>query len=420
VTEQLDSTGYYALGIPAYLVLLVIEHRWARGRGRSGYRCAPTIGTLSTGLGEVIIGLFLGPCLVLLYGWAVERFALVRWPEGSLTPWVLAFLLGDLGYYVYHRAGHSVACLWAVHSVHHQAEDFDLTLALRHPWFSDFYSAPFYALLPLLGVPTLHFFIAISVISFYAVTIHSPIFRRPSLFVFVTPDTHVVHHAWNPPYRYRNFGAMFTLWDRFFGTHVELDDATPARIGVRTGYETHDGALSQFVVFRSLLAAARRARTWSEVLAVFVGAPGRLPPGVMAPAPRRPARDDATIPLPVKLYASTQFAITLALAVFVLWLRDRHPFSLLVASAMVILVSLSTIGGLLDGRRACVRDEMLRLAATAVLGLGYARLWDHVDLGLAILAASITGAFTLAAISRTSETARSLGEPHAAEEAFLQ
>jgi sterol desaturase/sphingolipid hydroxylase (fatty acid hydroxylase superfamily) len=94
---------------------------------------------------------------------------------------------------------------------------------------------PFYVLLPLLGVPTVHFFVAISVISFYAVTIHSPIFRRPGFFVFVTPDTHVVHHAWNPPYRYRNFGAMFTLWDRLFGTHMEADAAAPLRIGTRTG-----------------------------------------------------------------------------------------------------------------------------------------------------------------------------------------
>ena len=404
MTQPLDSTGYYALGIPAYLILLVVEHRWARARGAPGYRCAPTIGTLSTGLGEVVIGLFLGPYLVFLYEWAFEGFALVRWPEGSLTPWVLAFLLGDLGYYVYHRAGHSVACLWAVHSVHHQPEDFDLTLALRHPWFSDFYSAPFYALLPLLGVPTVHFFIAISVISFYAVTIHSPIFRRPSLFVFVTPDTHIVHHAWNAPYRHRNFGAMFTVWDRFFGTHVERGEATPVRIGVRTGYETHDGALSQFVVFRRLFAAARTARTWSEVLAIFVGSPGRLAPGAMA-APPSPARDDSTIPGAVKLYASAQFAITLALAVFVLWLRDRHPFSLLVASAALILLSLSTIGGLLDGRRACLRDEMLRLAAMAVLGLGYARLWDHAELGLAIVAVSGASALSLAAIGRSTDVA---------------
>src|SRR5262249_50842971 len=83
MTDRLDSTGYYALGIPAYLVLLAVEYRWARRRGRPGYRCAPTLGTLSTGLGEVVIGLFLGPALVGLYDWAFTRGALVRWPEHS-------------------------------------------------------------------------------------------------------------------------------------------------------------------------------------------------------------------------------------------------------------------------------------------------------------------------------------------------
>src|SRR5262249_19402111 len=208
------------------------------------------------------------------------------------------------------------------------------TLALRHPWFSDFYSAPFYALLPLLGVPTVHFFVAISVISFYAVTIHSPLFRWSGLRVFVTPDTHVVHHAWNAPYRHRNFGAMLTLWDRWLGTHVQVDEATPLRWALRSGYEPHDGALSQFVVFRRLFLAPRGARTWREALAVLFGPPGR--PTLGAPERAARAREDSPTPAVVKLYATAQFALTLALSVFVLWLRDQHGAGLLVLSAAAI------------------------------------------------------------------------------------
>jgi hypothetical protein len=50
-----------------------------------------------------------------------------------------------------------------------------------------------------------------------------------------------------------------------------------------------------------------------------------------------------------------------------------------------------------------VRDEMLRLAATALLRLAYVCLWDYGAVGLAILVASIAGAGTLAGIDRAIE-----------------
>jgi hypothetical protein len=76
MTQTLDSTGYYALGIPAYLVLLAVEYRWARRRGGRA-TAAPDDRHDVDRLGEVIIGLFLGPWLVALYDWAFARFALV-------------------------------------------------------------------------------------------------------------------------------------------------------------------------------------------------------------------------------------------------------------------------------------------------------------------------------------------------------
>jgi hypothetical protein len=125
--------------------------------------------------------------------------------------------------------------------------------------------------------------------------------------------------------------------------------------------------------------------------------------------PAAPARDDATIPPAIKRYATAQFAVTLALAVFVLWLRDGHPAGLLVASAAVILASLSALGGLLDGRRHCVRDEMLWLAATGALGLAYSGPWDHRGLGLSLVAGAIVAATTLAMIERTTPAPQAAG-----------
>ncbi len=394
--SRLETNGYYALGVPLYVALGALELALAKRKGVKAYRLADTIGNVSAGLGEVIIGLFLGPYLLALYDYGFATIRLVRWPAGSWVPWALAFLLGDLCYYWYHRAGHAVGALWAIHGVHHQTEEFNMSIALRHPWLSDLYSAVFYIPLPLLGVPPEHFFIAITIISFYALTIHSHLLQRPSLFIFVTPATHVVHHAKNPRYINKNFGAMFSIWDRMFGTHVEVDPADPPRLGTLSGYETHDGARSQWIFFRNLIATARHGESAWERVKTFLMPPGYRPPG--APIHRggsARARDDDEIPFQTRVYASIQMLLVLALAIYVLWLRDRHPGWMLMISSALVLVSLSTIGGLLDGRRTCDRDERARLAIAFAFGAVIAIASSYVAMGVAIACVALGSALLL-------------------------
>jgi ABC-type multidrug transport system ATPase subunit/sterol desaturase/sphingolipid hydroxylase (fatty acid hydroxylase superfamily) len=398
--SRLETNGYYALGAPLYVALGALELWLARRKGVRAYGFADTLGNVSAGLGEIVIGLFIGPWLLALYDYGFDHIALVRWPEGSPVPWVLAFLLGDLCYYLYHRAGHSVGALWAIHGVHHQTEEFNLSIALRHPWFSDFYSAVFYVPLPLFGVPPTHFFVAITLISFYALSIHSHLLQRPSFYLFVTPRTHVLHHAKNPRYLNKNFGAMLTIWDRLFGTYAEPDPAEPPSLGTTFGYETHDGARSQWIFFRTLIEIARKAPTLGDRIRTFVMPPGWRPKGV-APLRAVPARRDESIPVATKAYTLTALVLTTAFALYVLWLRDHHPFWMLSAASAIILWSLSTIGGLLDGRRSSVRDELLRLAATAVLGAAIAR--GRVVPGVLVFGAAAASAVWLLAMRRAVE-----------------
>lgn len=367
--DRLDTNGYYALGLPFYASVVVAELIVARARRRPVYRFAPTIGNVAAGVGEVVLGLFLGPVLLGLYDFGFDHLALVHWTN-PIVPWVLAFLLGDLGYYVYHRTGHGVAVLWAIHGVHHQAEEMNVSVAMRHPWLSDTYSFPFYVMLPMCGVPATHFFIAISVISFYSLTVHSRFFNRPGFYVLVTPATHIVHHARNPRYLGKNLGAMFTIWDRLFGTHVELDPSDPPILGTSEGYRTHDGTLAQWVGFRDLLRLARQAPTFREKLRVFFDHPGWKPRG--ATVTRDPAPRDE-IPFGTKAYVALQTVLTLALAAWVLWFRTRHSPLFLVVGAALVLFSLSSIGGLLDGRKYARDVELVRVAVLATAAVFVAR-----------------------------------------------
>ncbi len=364
--SRLESSGHYALGVPVYLALMLLEWGLYRRRHPGLYGFSDTLSNFAGGLGEVCVGLLLGPWLLWLYDFGYARLALVRWAEGSPWPWILAVPGADLCYYLYHRAGHTVALLHAVHGVHHQSERFNLSVALRHPWFSDVYSFVFYIPMPVLGIPPGPFFFGVAVISFYALTVHTRGFNRPGFGFLVTPRTHIVHHARNPRYLGKNLGAMFTVWDRLFGTHVEVTDDDPPEIGSPAGYRSHDGALAQFTLFADLWSGLRASRTPREWARVLFGRPGWRPPG----SPRRPrsvARSDASIPGPTKLYVAFQFPLLLAFGLAVAWERERFDLRGHLVTVLVVAAGLASLGGLLDGRRHAVRAEVARLACSAAL-----------------------------------------------------
>ncbi len=395
--SRLETNAYYALGAPLYVLLVAAEYAVSKRRGVQAFEFSDTIGNVSAGIGEVIVGLFLGPLLIFLYDFGYEHIALVHWADGSLVPWLLAFVVSDFCYYWYHRAGHHINAFWSIHGVHHQSERFNVTVALRHPWLSDSYSALFYVPCPLLGIPPQHFFVAITLISFYALSVHSRFFNRPSLFVFTTPRTHILHHATNPRYLGKNLGAMFTVWDRMFGTYVDPDPLDPPVLGTRQGYQTHDGALSQWLLPRNVLRAALGARTLRDALRVFVSHPGWLPPG-LTPEPTSKARPDASIDRALKLYVGVQFIAVVLFAAYLLWLRDVHSNAFCLAASIALLFGLSSLGALLDGRSERGHRELVRLAFSALSLIGLSAAGRSPFGALAIGVFSVGSAFWLTSL----------------------
>jgi sterol desaturase/sphingolipid hydroxylase (fatty acid hydroxylase superfamily) len=344
----METTAYYAFGVPLYALLVLAEWARAKKRGAPTLAFAPSFGNLTAGLGSIVVGLFLGPALLLLYSFAFDRFALVRWENGSIVEWVLAFVLADFGHYWHHRLDHRVAACWAVHGVHHMPEEMNFTVAMRHAWFSDLYSFPFYAPAPLLGVSTSHFFVATTLLSVHALITHTVHFDFPSFGFLVTPSSHILHHAKNPRYIDKNFGAMLCIWDRIFGTHVVLEPSDPPVYGTLRGYATHDGVRAQWVLWADLVASIRKAPTFRDRARVLFGRPGtgkEALPDVVAP----PSSSDLSTR--TKLYVAALLAFTTAFSLWVFVLRDRHSVVVASLSAIAITLSMASLGRVLDKKR---------------------------------------------------------------------
>ncbi|MFI5135349.1 MAG: sterol desaturase family protein [Chitinophagales bacterium] len=151
----------------------------------------------------------------------------------NLPLWLLAllgFMLLDLiGAYAIHVLEHNVKWMWKFHAVHHTDPHVNTTTALRHHPGESVFRATFAILVILIaGVPVwlvLLYQTCSGLFSqFNHANIHLPKWLSKSIeVIFVSPDMHKVHHHWLMPTTDRNYGNIFSIWDRLFGTYVKKD-----------------------------------------------------------------------------------------------------------------------------------------------------------------------------------------------------
>ena len=223
------------LAIPFFLVTFTFEW-WAvkAGRANGRYETKDALTSLGMGLGSVVtdtIFASIGLWLLMLF-WPYRLFDIpVTW-----WTFLIVFVAYDLTYYWKHRMAHTIRFWWAEHHTHHSSEHYNLTTALRQPWFGPLtgqiiMSAP----LVLLGFHPAFIALSAGVNLVYQYWIHTEaIGRMPRWFeaVMNTPSHHRVHHATNPRYLDRNYAGVFIVWDKLFGTFEPESGEERIRYGI--------------------------------------------------------------------------------------------------------------------------------------------------------------------------------------------
>lgn len=133
--------------------------------------------------------------------------------------WLVAFLLLDLVYYVQHRLEHAVPLLWAIHAVHHQSRDYNLSVSFRVGALSSLSTLCFHAFLALAGVKAGLYAAVVTVHAVLLFSLHArtKFTLGPGRF-FNAPVFHRVHHGRDDAYVDKNFGGVLLVFDRLFGT----------------------------------------------------------------------------------------------------------------------------------------------------------------------------------------------------------
>jgi sterol desaturase/sphingolipid hydroxylase (fatty acid hydroxylase superfamily) len=222
------------LAIPAFVLLVLAEMIVARIKDRTRYEPRDTLTSLVLGLGSTIAGLLSAGAVFALATW-VWQFRLFD-IDYAWYWFVLAFVVDDFAYYLFHRSAHRVRWFWASHVIHHSSQHYNLSTALRQTW-TGFFSLAFLFRLPLflIGFPPAMIFFVAGLNLVYQFWIHTEVIRRmPRWFeaVMNTPSHHRVHHATNPRYLDRNYAGVFIVWDRWLGTFEPERDEDRPRYGI--------------------------------------------------------------------------------------------------------------------------------------------------------------------------------------------
>ncbi|CRL49903.1 sterol desaturase family protein [Pseudomonas sp. URMO17WK12:I11] len=361
--------------VPFFIVLIAVELLADRWRGVSHYRVADAINSMSTGVLSTTTGLLTKGVGLLTYGFALEHVALFELSADSVWVWVLAFFLYDFCYYWLHRMGHERNILWAAHSVHHQSEEYNLSTALRQTSTGFLLGWIFYLPMAVLGVPLLVFVSVAALNLLYQFWVHTRHIPKLGWFewFFVSPSNHRAHHAQNALYMDRNYGGVFIIWDRLFGSFQEEDDNEPVIFGVTTPLASWNPLWANVQFYVQLWNDARRAeRTWDKLRIWFMRT-GWRPADVAARYPMN--KPDLNlfrkfeVPLDGRqqLYVALQFCAYIALGSYLMNLERSLPTAALVLGWSAVALGLFTLGVALENRPWALKLELLRLVSNVPL-----------------------------------------------------
>ncbi len=363
--------------IPLFFILIAIEIVAARVLERRVYRFADSFADLGCGMIEQLLGVLVKATLFAGYLTLYARARLLDLPPDSWIVFSICFLSVDFLYYWFHRTSHEIGAFWAAHSVHHQSEEYNLSVALRQGAFQSFFSWIFYLPLAIVGFAPSTFITCSALNTLYQFWIHTRLIGKmgPIEWIFNTPSHHRVHHGRNPRYIDRNHAGVFIIWDRMFGTFV-LETDEPV-YGVVKPLASANPLWANFAGWADLCSVAARSTHFQDRLRPFIAAPGWRPKELggplQAPEVSRPTDEPVDRPVSKALarYVFVNFVLLLILTASALAKVSALGTAAFVAIALVVTASLVALSVLLEGRPWAHLLEGVRVLGLLVLGRVY-------------------------------------------------
>ncbi len=319
--------------IPLFFTLMAIELVYEALTKKKTYRLNDAITNISTGTLQQVSGAFFSVVKVGIYAAVYKYFALFEIPNGWFS-FIALFILYDLAYYWEHRMAHIVSLFWGGHVVHHQSEDFNLSVALRQTSTGFIWGFPFFLPLAFMGFDPKVFLLVGGLNLIYQFWIHTEHINKMWAWfeaVFNTPSHHRVHHGRDPKYIDKNFAGVFILWDKMFGT-FKSEEERP-NYGITTPLKSWNPVYANFAHYFDLAKTLRKTKSFSDGLKVLFKKPGWRPSYLGGyQAPTKPKEDykkyNRILSKNFNAYILSQFLILLLIVPPFFFIAKEMDFSL--------------------------------------------------------------------------------------------
>lgn len=228
VLETLEQTvlGLVAIGVIGLVPVRWLERRWPLRQVVWRRSIAVDLIALGQGAFCSAVTLYVVTPLAGEHRESEVVTAILTWPAVGRI--LLVLLVSDLLYYWYHRGLHALC--WRIHRWHHSPANLYWLSGNRGSMPDVIAQIVPRALGTLLFVHAGELWVIGLVTLASSFMQHSNVAFRSRLLelALVTPRVHGLHHSVDARVRDRNFGALFTLWDRLFGTFADPDQLRDA------------------------------------------------------------------------------------------------------------------------------------------------------------------------------------------------
>ncbi|HEY5691901.1 MAG TPA: sterol desaturase family protein [Cyclobacteriaceae bacterium] len=380
------------LSIPIFFLLIGIELAIERFSHRKLYRLPDSIANLSCGITSQLSGLFLKVLAIGIYEVIFSNFALFKLERNWLY-WVVLFFLVDFAYYWAHRMSHEINLFWGGHVVHHQSEEYNLSVALRQSSFQTVWTFAFNLPLALLGFETLDFALISVLNTLYQFWIHTETINKLGFLEYFlnTPSHHRVHHGRNPKYIDKNHAGTLIIWDKMFGT-FQAEEERPT-YGITKPINSWNAVWANISHYAEMGKDLQRINKWSDKIKYLFMKPGWLPASLggyrAAPEVDRATYHKYDTPAPVSLNYYVLFQYLLCLIGTGLFLFKQADFQIAEKLFFTIVISIVVVnsGVLFENKQWVHWAEWARLVAYPLILILLTLLynWPIYLIGIALL-----------------------------------
>ena len=381
---------YVPYAVPFFLLAILIELSYGIIKKNNTYRLNDAISSLFMGslrsANKLIIISFGGYIFYLIE----THNSLWRMDATSPLVWIFAFVIYDFFYYWFHRISHERQIFWASHVAHHQSEDYNLSTALRQTGTGAFVTWVFFIPVFLIGVPSYVFVSVASVNLIYQFWVHSEHIPKLGWYekFFVTASNHRVHHAQNENYIDKNYGGVFIIWDRMFGTYKEEEDHETPIYGIRGKINTFNPIWANLHIYVKMAKDIWHSKSWKEKFFVPFARTGWQPTSLSIPAdkddfdPTTFKKYNPEVPTKIRFYAFMQF---LALSMVGLMLLESGilNYQQLWVTISMMAFTMYCTSLWLDGKEGFTM-EIVRLVLCLALGV-----YAYIEMSIAAVAVSL-------------------------------